>query len=336
MKAFSVKLYAAAAVLLCAGVVVFGEVVLNAAISGFEMWLCCVMPSVFPFFVCVSLLKESGIIASSGSPLALFFGCAMSGAPAGSSLISALDVQGAIPQGKLDAYCAACNMVSPAFMTGSLFVLTGSREVILPVIIGHYGTALLFILLLSRKNKIKAAPLTAPCRRPFSQVLTHAVTDGFLQSVRICGVIVFFTVIIALCMQAFSLFGINSVPPAAAFFFGLLEMTNGVAFIAGFPVSFPLACGLICFTLSFGGLCVMVQTMAIINVNAKKYLLCKLQAGLCAGIIAYITALLLPQSAAAAFSLDQALRNSASAGLIALSSLLACGSVWLLCMKKRG
>lgn len=326
------KAYAIFACILAASVVVFGEVTLNAAISGFQMWLCCVMPSVFPFFVCVTLMQESGIL-SGGSRIALFLGCALSGAPAGSRLCASLADDGIIPQEKLSAYCAACNMASPAFMTGSLFVLTGSRAYMLPVMAAHYGAALLTLCFISRRVKITNHPVQHKTG-PLAEVLTSAVTEGFSASLRVCGVIVFFTVLISVIMQFFVIFGIVSPHPVLLYLTGLLEMTNGIAFTAGMELPFGISCALIAFCMSFGGICIMIQTMSTAHISAKKYLLAKLFVAVAAGIMAFMLSFI-PQSSDVLASTDQAMQNGISTGLIALSSVLSCGVVWLVFSRAR-
>ena len=316
---------------MCAVTVIFGEVVLNAAISGFELWLCCVMPSVFPFFVCVSLLKESGFVTSS-SAMSLFFGCALSGAPAGSRLCDAVFPDK--DDGRFSEICAVCNMISPAFFTGSLFVLTGSRAAIFPVIIGHYAAAILMFTLTYKKAKIMPAQKPHPSR-PFSAALSSAVTEGFISSVRVCGVIIFFTVLSALIIKLSTIFGINTLNPVFLFLLSMLEMTNGVAFLAGLDVSFPFMCALVTFCVSFGGLCIMMQTMSVVKINAKKYLLKKAETALLAGAITFIAALVIPQPQAVSSTLDEVLKTAQSGSvtllITLLSSMLGVAVIALMC-----
>lgn len=46
---------------LCFGLVLFGPQAAAGAADGFELFISCVFPSLFPFFVCVALLKGLGV-----------------------------------------------------------------------------------------------------------------------------------------------------------------------------------------------------------------------------------------------------------------------------------
>lgn len=49
--------FVAVTAILCFGLVLFGPQAAAGAAEGFELFISCVFPSLFPFFVCVALLK---------------------------------------------------------------------------------------------------------------------------------------------------------------------------------------------------------------------------------------------------------------------------------------
>ena len=53
--------FVAVTAILCFGLVLFGPQAAAGAAEGFELFISCVFPSLFPFFVCVALLKGLGV-----------------------------------------------------------------------------------------------------------------------------------------------------------------------------------------------------------------------------------------------------------------------------------
>ena len=102
------------------------------------------------------------------------------------------------------------------------------------------------------------------------------------------GTLVFFVVAVRLLEASgiVSLLGLNELQKGTLF--GLLEMTNGIKILSAEPVSrlsLVLACGL----MSFGGLCIFLQTCGVVNLRPVGYFAAKLfhallSAALCAAM----------------------------------------------------
>lgn len=328
------RMCAVSAIVLCVLMILFSSEAMNAALSGFDMWLCFVMPSIFPFFVCVSLMRESGIlrIRGKGFKLPLFISSAVSGAPSGSRLCAHFGAENVISRDELSEYCGICNMVSPIFITGTLAAMAGTNAVVLPVLIGCYGAPL--ILLFLKKSRITNFNDISEKeeRRPFFNVLCDAIGEGAFACVRICGVIIFFTVLLTMINIIADIFGIRTNNIVYILFLSLLEMTNGCSFLCMLDLSYPVLCGLFAFIIGFGGICIMAQSLAFADINVKKYLKTKLVVAVLSGMLSYCASLILPYSVET-FSGGEALSGIAngtiSLAVIALSSLIGCGIIWL-------
>ena len=330
------KTYAVIAVTACAALVIFSSDCMYAALTGFDLWLSCVMPSIFPFFVCISFMRESGLLAVRNGrfTMPLFLSCALGGAPSGSKLCADLADNSLIERNRLTEYCAVCNMVSPTFITGTLANMNGSSNIVLPILIGHYLSAFLMLIFLNLKNRPVASTVQQPVsKKRFFDVLCNAVSDGVISTVQICGVIIFFSVLLTIFLKLSALVGIDTLHPVYLFIMSLIEMTNGASMIFAANLSFAVMCALLAFVVSFGGLCIMVQAAQVAPINPKKYLIVKLIAACMAGMIAFISANLMPSAQPVFLSNSVAgiaMEGGLSIGVIALSSLIGCGCIWLM------
>ena len=128
-----------------------------------------------------------------------------------------------------------------------------------------------------------------------SKILIDSILEGGVSLLKICGTIVFFMVstevikqagLFDLLLKPFSLIGLR-IDFLKSCIVGMLEMANGCHSASQLKyVSSANLCALISFLLTFGGLCIMTQSMSFANIKPKKYILTKL---LCAGL-AYIIA----------------------------------------------
>lgn len=334
------KVWVIAALVLAFFLIFFGNICTDAALYGFDLWLCYVMPSVFPFFVCISLLRESGIMGAAGKGfrLPLFFATALSGAPSGSGLCVQLEKDSVIHTDDLPVYCAACNMLSPAFLIGTLSVMTGGYAFVIPVITGHYLAALAVILLARGKKDNIPHIGYEKTQKSFFTVLCNAISDGVKSSITVCGVIIFFTVLIAVITSCAITLGMDVQNPVFVFLLSLIEVTSGSEMLLSIGLDYSLTCALLSFSLSFGGLCIMAQTFSIVSLGVKKYLLTKLIMATVSGVAAYIVSKLIPQSQSvfsnAAETFAKAAEGSLALCVIALSSVIGCGCVWLFAVSR--
>lgn len=67
-----------------------------------------------------------------------------------------------------------------------------------------------------------------------------------------------------------------------------VEAATGASRIADAALSLREATALAAFAFSFGGLCIMAQSMIFMRIDIKKYLICKLARACLAALIAYL------------------------------------------------
>lgn len=340
---------------MCALLIIFNSTAMDAARDGFELWLTSVMPALFPFFVLTSVMSEAGLLrlVSAGKrgrmgftgALGLFAVSMISGSPCGAKLSSMLHDGGMIDDARATRIAAACNMLSPMFIVGSLGAWLGSVEAAMAIAIGHYTasfTALLFAVYSKKGGAISGAGgiSRASAFRPLP-ALSRALSDGTMNMVKICGTIVFFMVISRL-MDAMGVFSALAAPFAqvgvdgdivSALVMGGFEAVGGAAAAAGASsAALGVKCACSAFIITFGGVCILAQSIPFVKVKASSYLLQKLLTGILAGIIAYAAAMcILPDSVVTigeiAEDADVILKNAQSAAGIFVSSVLGMGAV---------
>ena len=253
---------------------------LSGAAAGIELCIKSVIPALFPFFVLSDVLVSAlwGSNSKLLRPLGRLFGM-----PEGSEslLISAFlggypvgarEVSGAYAKGQLKKEDALrllsfCNQPGPAF----LFGIVGTRLPEKWMAWALWGIILLSALLVSALTKPGQSHTELSARR----IPTPASAMG--NAIRcmgaVCGWVITFRVASAF-LERWALWFLPAVWKTAVQ--GVLELSNGCCMLGEIPdgrVRFLLAAGM----LSFGGLCVTMQTVSMLgDLPAKSFLLGKL------------------------------------------------------------
>lgn len=256
-------------------VLVFGALLLlrpdpaaEAVREGLMLCYRTVVPSLFPFFVVVSLLLQLGFAGMLQGVCAPFMGpmfrlrgvCAMpliagllGGYPSGAKTAADLYREGLLSRQEAELLLGFCNNCGPAFVLGYVGSgVLGSAQAGVWLFLIHTASTLLAGILLCRVQRDRG-PAMLPCRLPEQAVslpgaLTGAITGSFTATLNICAFVVLFRVLAALLPAAF---------PAWAL--GILEMVSGVAALAPGRPGFVAAAGIV----GWGGLSVHCQTMSV-------------------------------------------------------------------------
>lgn len=259
---------------LCAGMaatlaialLVQGDVASAAVRQGIGICLTSVVPSLFPFLVTSSLLVSLGAgqwaQRRMGGLFRRLFRCGGAGAaalvlgivggyPTGGRTVAALVQQGALTVQEGERALAFCNNAGIAFTVGIAGrTVLGSSRLGGWLLAVHVAAALLTGWLLRPKGTVPPAP---PVKRPplSPAVFPDAVQGAAAAMGRLCGFVVFFTVVLALLEHT-----AGALPAGMA---GFLELTCGILRLTPDRQGFTLAAAL----LSWGGLSVHGQTAAV-------------------------------------------------------------------------
>lgn len=248
----------------------------TAAGKGISLCFETVIPSLFPFIFLSSLLCSSfiGVRRRFLKPLSRFCGIPtgsetililglLGGYPVGAKNIASAYTQGALSKEASERMLGFCNNAGPSFLFGMLSVIFQDAKVLWSLWFVLILSALLTAFLLPNKAK---GSVTLSEGKPLSVV--QAVADSGKTMGIICCWVILFRIVIAFCNRWF-LWLLRA--KQQILFSGILELTNGcvgLSYLGNEAVRFLFAT----FFLTFGGLCVAMQTAAIVgDLSMKTY-----------------------------------------------------------------
>lgn len=240
---------------------------LQGASQGLLLCLQTVIPSLFPFFVLSILL--TGMLSGVQIPLlrplgklcgipkgceSLFLIGILGGYPTGAQSASQMHRSGILSKADAERMLAICNLAGPSFLFGIVASQFAHGKTAWYLWLIHISSAILTAMVLPEKSNNTVANLQC---KPVS--LPHAVHRSVQITGNVCGWIIVFRVILAFANRWF----LWLLPAAGQVILtGMLELANGCCELSRIPqegLRFLVAAGI----LSFGGLCVTMQTAAV-------------------------------------------------------------------------
>ncbi len=258
----------------------YSEETALSALSALSVCAFSVVPSLFPFMVLASVASKLASRLSQNSSertavlLSVFLG-ALCGFPVGASVLAEMHGSGAISKQKAEWLCPFCNNTGPSFVIGVIGrCFWGSTSVGVMLYFSQLAaSAAVFALLslISRRHPSHPAPVE--CRRPspaaaslggaddICRKFCDSVTASAVNTVQICGYIVFFGVI---CDTARLLLPSGVIGERVYLLIAaVLEFTSGAAAAASLGGSVGIAlCG---FAVGFSGISVLAQSTGLLS-----------------------------------------------------------------------
>lgn len=240
---------------------------LSGAREGVILCIYTVVPSLFPF-ITLSLLITSGSMGKQISVLrplgkicgvpdgaeSLLIVSLLGGYPAGAQAVCQAYESDRITKSTAKRLLGFCNNAGPSFIFGMLGSIFSDIHVSWILWLIHFGSAILVGILLPEKNQ-------EHCCMDNSQpmALSKAVKISLQTMGLICGWVILFRVLLAILSR-----WLLWLLPASlqVLFSGILELSNGCVQLALIPeesTRFLLAAVM----LSFGGVCVSMQTRSV-------------------------------------------------------------------------
>lgn len=332
--------------LMCAALVILNTQSAEAARNGFALWRDSVMPALLPFFVCTGLMRRLGLMSLS-DPASLMAMAFVSGAPSGARLTGDLYSH----EQDCTLIAASLNTISPMFIVGAFSSsMLIYPQAAVPIVVAQFVSMLVFYIIALKQAPLNRRHLIMRETESTAALFTSCITDAMTSLVSICGMIVFFSVFICIIEQAgllsiliwpfgkLSEFIGSGGDMAKALVCSVIEAATGAKRIAEAAHNMRIATAVAAFSFSFGGLCIMAQSMLFMRINIKKYIPFKAAQGAFAAVIAYILFPLCSNAAqsttAAADMLEVLEQNSLSALAVFAASTAAMGAVMLACAAK--
>ncbi len=335
MKKFRAALPALALAAAFAALLRFPQEVSAAVTEGLRLSVSVLIPSLFPFFICVNLtsaLGLTGVLARVFAPVMrqMFHvsgaGCtavlcgAAGGYPSGAQCVAALYREGQLSRAEAEYLLLFCNNAGPAFLFGAVGTVLGIGMTGCLLLWGIHLLSALVIGLVNRPKEAPNAALPPVQRANASGAVVEAVRSAGQAVLQITMFVAAFSVLARLLTMAAAHILPDGVCTVLT---GMLELSGGIAALANLPIALRWKLALASFFLGFGGLCVWMQTQAVLapaGLSGCGMLLAKLAQGLLAALITFFLAPLLPETV------------TASAGMLPgafAAGLLACGGICL-------
>lgn len=335
MKKFRAALPALALAAAFAALLRFPQEASAAVTEGLRLSVSVLIPSLFPFFICVNLtsaLGLTGVLARVFAPVMrrMFHvsgaGCtavlcgAAGGYPSGAQCVAALYREGQLSRAEAEYLLLFCNNAGPAFLFGAVGTVLGIGMTGCLLLWGIHLLSALVIGLVNRPKEAPNAALPPVQRANASGAVVEAVRSAGQAVLQITMFVAAFSVLARLLTMAAAHILPDGVCTVLT---GMLELSGGIAALANLPIALRWKLALASFFLGFGGLCVWMQTQAVLapaGLSGCGMLLAKLAQGVLAALITFFLAPLLPETV------------TASAGTLPgafAAGLLACGGICL-------
>lgn len=281
------------------------------AFNGLKIWVNSIVPFLFPMSVLSNILLQynflyslferlsfiSGKILKTKYGLIPFFISIVSGYPSGAMTVNTMAGRGRIGRDEANYLTVFTNNCSFQFIAGAVsFSMLGNFHLYKYIAIPHLVGAVLLSFLISAgepalnsSGSMRLKPVSF--HNAFSSSIYKSVT-GILS---VGGVIVIFSVFsnflngsLPSLTNAFSLSG-QMTDIVYSLLVGLLELTNGCSIIASSAlVPLEIKLTVINFLISFSGMSVIFQTIAVINefdFDIKNYIFLKFVHGVISALI---------------------------------------------------
>ena len=255
----------------CFGLFIFmilsAETVTSGAKAGIELCIYTVLPALFPFILIATVLTDitAGCSVTFLKPLRRFCGIPegaenifllgiLGGYPTGAQAVTKNYRDGKITQQEAEHLLRFCNNAGPAFIFGVIGNILNNFGICLLIWAIHIGSAIITGMLFARP--VNSHMTIGKKNISFTDALDRTVkTMG-----KICGWVILFRIVIAFIDKYLYVVFPTDVTLILC---GILELSNGCIRLNGLDT---LSIFIITsFMLSFGGVCVWMQTASIIK-----------------------------------------------------------------------
>lgn len=267
----------------------FPETVVEASKNGILIWFHQILPALLPFTILSSVLLKSRFLDSlkgNANIIAIIITMICGfvfGFPIGAKLSSDFYKNHMLSEKQATLLAITTNNFSPMYVCGFALPLlfgTDKYNVItylllyfLPLFISAFFLILTYNTKSNEQNKILKSNQNTVNFQLNMQIMDDGIISGFLSLIKICGYIVFFSIL----AQIFSMLWTN--PPAIwMFFLNNLEITNGITLLSQSTFSEGILYTLAIQILSFGGLSGLAQTASLLEtsgLSTYKYIIGK-------------------------------------------------------------
>lgn len=272
--------------------------------NGLLLWYQTILPTLLPFSVISNILIETGslyyISNAVGPLLRPFFRVSPAGVfavvigflcgyPLGAKVVGQLYMNDFITKEEAEYLLSFCNNVSPIFLTNYVVMSVLRRnDLLLSVLLIMIGAPIFCSFIfrnIGSTHSHTSKKETAIQVKSFHLSTFHkCLMDGCEMMVYLGGYIIAFSILFTLLSKLTNI-------PIFTYLLPFLEVTNGIAAIQTFPLTFSQK---FIFTLAisaFGGICAIFQTQMVLSkttLSMPKYVIKKLVTMMVTSLFAYL------------------------------------------------
>ena len=330
--AFKIKRNIISLIFLCFVIclILFSSSNIDAAKSGLKLWASSVVPSLLPFFIAIEVLSRTNLprifgkvfgkimkplFNVSGEGSFAFLMGVLSGYPVGAKIAVNLRERGLCSKQECERLLSFTNNSGPLFIVGTVGVsLFGNTQIGLLLLFTHIIACITVGILFRfwKKNQVEEIHIASSSENKLQNVtisnlggiLGESINKSISTILMIGGFVVLFSVLISIL----NISGITNmvstifeplcnflnVPAqiSSGLFTGILEITNGISFLAGIKLKqISINIILTSFLLGFGGISILFQVLSVVSksdLSIKPYIIGKILHGIFAAIYTFL------------------------------------------------
>lgn len=272
------------------------KVVSDGVFIGLKIWINNIVPYLFPMSVLSNILLQynfmysvlqyfsfvSEKILKSKFALIPYTISFISGYPSGAIATNIMAENKKISSDEANKMLTFVNLCSFQFLAGAVsHSMLGEYELYIYLAIPHYLGAIILSQLFKSERKNLSSRIINQNKLHFNQVFSSSIYKSVQSILSVGSVIVIFSVfsqfIISMCSSSEMFMSLNPNMRNIIFslLIGSLEMTNGCSIIASSMVPYEIKLIIINFLISFSGMSIIFQTIAVstdFNLKLSSYL----------------------------------------------------------------
>ncbi len=276
-------------IILCIFLIINPKICTNSCLNAINVWGFKVFPVLFPFFILTRLIVEystpgsnyfdkkfSSFYKVKHGALPIFSLSVLSGYPMGAKIVSKKFGKDEISQTEAKNLFTLCSVSGPMFMVGTVGVsILNSFKAGLFILIANILGVLINAKIFSKKSSAIAIKKYEQ-KKEKSSSLSEIVYDSLTSILMVAGFMVFCFLIIDFLKQIqflywtskfISLISNNKIDAEViqAILCGIFEMTRGILDVNACSLSLQLKTIISSAFISFGGICIILQSLAFIK-----------------------------------------------------------------------
>lgn len=258
------------------------NIVIKSVINASYMFITKVFPSLFPTIIIGNLLVKNNVwkiiptfiknifkklFGYNDAMISIFIISMFTGSPSNGMYINEYLEKKIINEKEAETLLCTTHFINPLFVIGGVGKgIFNSTKIGFIILLTLYLNNFIKAFILRKKNTNENKTINENNTNIIKD-FTNVVKNSLNALLMIFGIIIIFNLLISLITNIFLLNDITSV-----ILNGLLEMTGGVISIGTLNINFYLKLLLAYYFLNFGGLCIQMQTLGMLQNKKIRYL----------------------------------------------------------------